>query len=92
MLNTSYDHGGHLASQFRLDPEEYKALIVVAGLAVYTRFGFQIKADAWRKFLVGRQFVIDGCPIEFVQKKIDLDAYINGTRCLLISNEGSSMS
>ena len=43
------------------------------------RFGFQIKADARRKFLVGRRFVADDCPIEFEQKKIDLDAYINGT-------------
>ena len=39
----------------------------------------QFKADAWRKFLSGRRFVADDCPIEFEQKKIDLDAYINGT-------------
>ena len=53
LLNTSYDHGCHLASRFRLDPDEYEALLIVAGLASYTRFGFQIKADAWRKFLGG---------------------------------------
>ena len=35
--------------------------------------------DAWRKFLGGRRFVADDCPIEFEQKKIHLDAYINGT-------------
>ena len=52
-LNTSYDHGCHLANRFRLDPDEYEALLIVAGLASYTRFGFQIKADAWRKFLGG---------------------------------------
>jgi len=63
-----------------LDPDEYEVLLIVAGLASYTRFGFQIKADAWRKFLVGRRFVINNCPIEFEQKKIFLDAYyINGT-------------
>jgi hypothetical protein len=45
-LNTSYNHGCHLASCFRLDPDKYKALLIVAGLASYTRFGFQIKADA----------------------------------------------
>ena len=45
-LNTSYDHGCHLASCFRLDPEDYDALLIVAGLASYTRFGFQIKAMA----------------------------------------------
>jgi hypothetical protein len=46
LLNTSYDHGCHLASHFRLDPDEYEALLIVAGLSSYTRFGFQIKADA----------------------------------------------
>ena len=61
------------------NPNEYDALLIVTGLASYTRFGFQIKADAWRKFLGGRRFVADDCPIEFEQKKIDLDAYINGT-------------
>ena len=78
-LNTSYSHGCHLASRFRLDQEEYEALLIVAGLASYTRFGFQIKADAWRKFLGGHRFVADDCPIELDIKKIDLDAYINGT-------------
>ncbi len=78
-LDTSYDHGCHLASRIRLDPDEYEVLLTVAGLASYTRFGFQIKADAWRKFLGGRRFVANDCPIEFEQKKIDLDAYINGT-------------
>ncbi len=78
-LDTSYNHGCHLASRFRLDPDKYEALLIVADLASYTRFGFQIKADAWRKFLGGRQFVINNCPIEFEQKKIDLDTYINET-------------
>ena len=77
-LDTSYDHGCHLASRFRLDLDEYQVLLIVAGLASFTRFGFQIKATAWRKFLGGRRFVIDDCPIEFEQKKIDLDAYISG--------------
>ncbi len=79
LLDTSYGHGCHLASRFSLDPDEFEALLIVAGLVSYTRFGFQIKADAWTKFLGGRQFVINDCPIEFEQKKIDLDAYINGT-------------
>ena len=78
-LDTSYDNGCHLASHFRLDPDEYEALLIIAGLASYTRFGFQLMAGAWRKFLGGRRFVIDYCAIEFEQKKIDLDAYINGT-------------
>jgi hypothetical protein len=64
-----------------LDPDEYEyeALLIVASLVSYTRFGFQIKADAWRKFLGGRWFVADDCRIEFEQKKIDLDAYIKET-------------
>jgi hypothetical protein len=64
-LNTSYDHCCHLACHFRLDPNEYEVLLINAGLALYTRFGFQIKADAWRKFLGGRRFVADDCPIKF---------------------------
>ncbi len=79
LLNTSYDHGCHLVSRFRLDPDEYEALLIVAGLALITRFGFQIKADAWRKLLGGRRFVMNDSQIEFEQKQIDLDAYINGT-------------
>jgi hypothetical protein len=79
LLDTSYYHGCHLASRLHLDPGEYEGLLIVAGLALYTRFGFRIKADAWRKFLGGRRFVADDCPIEFEQKMIDLDAYINGT-------------
>jgi hypothetical protein len=54
-------------------------IIAIARLTSYTRFGFQIKADAWRKILGCRRFVVNNCPIEFEQKKIVLDAYINGT-------------
>jgi len=39
-LDTSDDHGCHLANQFRLDPDEYEALLIVAGLASYMRFGW----------------------------------------------------
>jgi hypothetical protein len=45
-LNTSYDHGCHLASQFCLEPNNYKVLLVVAGLARYTQFGFTMKPTA----------------------------------------------
>jgi hypothetical protein len=33
-LNTSYNHDCHLASRFRLEPNDYEVLLVVAGLAV----------------------------------------------------------
>jgi hypothetical protein len=72
-LDTSYDHGCHLASRFSLDPDEYEALLIIAGLASYTRFGLQIKAGAWRKFLGGHRFVIDNFAIEFGQKNSDDD-------------------
>ena len=51
LLDTSYNHGCRLASRFRLDPEEYEALLIVAGQAHYTRFGFALKPTAWSKFL-----------------------------------------
>ena len=88
MLNTSYDHGCHLASQFHLDPNDYEVLLVVAGLAHYTQFGFAMKPTTWRKFLEGHQFASDDCEIEFDQKKIDLDAYINGTPPLQLKQRG----
>ena len=48
-LDTSYDHGFHLASRFRLDPDEYEALLAVTGLVHHTRFGFTMKPTAWSK-------------------------------------------
>ena len=52
-LDTSYNHGCHLANRFRLEPNDYEVLLVVAGLAHYTRFGFAMKPTAWSKFLGG---------------------------------------
>jgi len=48
-------------------------LLVVAGLAHYTRFGFAMKPTAWSKFLGGHQFANDDCEIKLDSKKIDLD-------------------
>jgi hypothetical protein len=79
-LNTSYNHGCHLASRFHLEPNDYEVLLVAAGLALYTWLGFAIKPTAWRKFLGGHRFAVDDCAIEFEQKKIDIDAYIDGAR------------
>jgi hypothetical protein len=36
MLDTSYNHGCHLANRFRLELNNYEVLLVVAGLAHYT--------------------------------------------------------
>jgi hypothetical protein len=52
-LDMSYDHGCHLASRFHLDPNDYEVLLIVAGLAHYTRFSFAMKPTAWWKFLGG---------------------------------------
>jgi hypothetical protein len=52
-LDTSYDHGCHIARQLRFNPEEYEALLIVAGLASYTKYGFKMKPGAWREFLGG---------------------------------------
>ena len=75
-LNTSFNHDCHLVSQFRLEPNNYEVLLVVAGLTSYTRFGFAIKPMAWIKFLGGHQFAVDG---QVRTKKIDIDAIINVT-------------
>jgi hypothetical protein len=42
-----------------LEPKDYKMLLVVAGLASYTRLGFAIKPTAWRKFLGRHRFAVD---------------------------------
>ncbi len=47
--DVSYNHGCHLANRFRLEPNDYDVLLVVAGLAHYTRFGFAMKPMAWSK-------------------------------------------
>jgi hypothetical protein len=52
-LDTSYNRGYHRANRFCLEPNNYEVLLVVAGLAHYTRFGFAMKPTAWRKFLGG---------------------------------------
>ncbi len=54
LLITSYNHGCHLANRFRLDPDEYKALLIMTGLVHYTRFGFEMKPPAWSILLVLR--------------------------------------
>ncbi len=79
-LNTSYGHGFHLVHRFRLEPNDYEVLLVVADLASYTQLGFAIKPTARRKFLGGHRFAVDDCAIEFEQKRIDIDAYIDGAR------------
>jgi len=48
-LNTSYNHGCHLTNRFILEPNDYKALLTIAGLGHYTRFGFAMKPTAWSK-------------------------------------------
>jgi len=49
MLDTSYNHGCHLANRFILEPNDHEALLTIAGLGHYTRFGFAMKPTAWSK-------------------------------------------
>jgi hypothetical protein len=81
-LNTSYNHGCHLANRFHLEPNDYEVLLIVAGLALYTRLGFAIKQTAWQKFLGGHWFAVADCNSEFEKKKLDIDAYIDGARVM----------
>jgi hypothetical protein len=62
-----------------LEPSDYEVLLVVAGLAHYARFGFAMKPTAWSKFLGGHRFASDDREIKIDIKKINLDAYIDGT-------------
>ena len=50
-LDTSYNHSCHLANRvhFRAKQNDYKVLLIVAGLVHYTRFGFAMKLTAWSK-------------------------------------------
>ena len=38
-----------------METNHYKVLLIIAGLASYTRFGFKIKPTAWRRFLGGQR-------------------------------------
>jgi hypothetical protein len=38
-----------------VETNDYEVLLIIAGLASYTRFGFKIKPTAWRKFLGGQR-------------------------------------
>ena len=58
-----------------MEPNDYEVLLIVAGLAHYTRFGFAMKPTAWSKFLGGHRFASDNCEIKLDSKKIDLDAF-----------------
>ena len=53
-LNTSHDHGFHLANRFGMTHESYVALLVAADLAKYVNGGvIIIKLFQWKNFLQG---------------------------------------
>jgi hypothetical protein len=78
LLNTSYDHGCHLASRFQMSMQEYESLLAAATLAAYTKLGFVMKPKEWGIFLGGHCFRLSECNIEFDKQKFDIDALING--------------
>jgi hypothetical protein len=82
-LNTTYDHHCHLSNRFGLSSHEYETLLTAADLACHSESGFTIKRREWRAFLDGYHFTStqsssSSCKIEFDEKRMDIDAFING--------------
>jgi hypothetical protein len=55
-LNTSHEHGFHLANRFGMTHEHYEALLVAADLARYVNGVLTIKIKQWESFLHGYYF------------------------------------
>jgi len=55
-LNTSHEHGFHLANRFGMSHDNYMALLVAADLARYTNGMLYIKRTQWELFLRGYYF------------------------------------
>ncbi len=61
----------------------YECLLVAADLAVFHKsWGFTIKILQWKKFLEGHHFITSNSigSFEVDTKKIDLHAFIHGTK------------
>ena len=74
-LNTSHDHGFHLANRFGMTHERYVALLVAADLARYVNGVLTIKIKQWESFLRGYLFpdsLVEHA-IEVEKKKMSLD-------------------
>ena len=58
-LDTSYNHGCHITNEFCLEPNDYKVLLVIAGLAPGSllpsspKMGLHHMVDWWKMFLEG---------------------------------------
>jgi hypothetical protein len=87
-LNTSYNHGCHLASQFQMSMQEYESLVAAANLAAYSKLGFVMKPKEWGIFLGGHRLRLSECNNELNNQKFDIDALINS--CLLLKTKGRS--
>ena len=55
-LNTSHEHGFHLANRFGMSHDNYMALLVAADLARYANGMLYIKRTQWELFLRGYYF------------------------------------
>jgi hypothetical protein len=73
-LNTSHDHGFHLANRFGMTHEHYVALLVAADLAKYVNGVLTIKLFQWETFLQGHHFsdLLTEKAIEVVDKRMSL--------------------
>ena len=82
-LNLSYDHDFDLSQRFGMMAHSYECLLVAANLAVFHKsWGFTINILQWKKFLEGHHFITSNSigSFEVDTKKIDLHAFINGTK------------
>ena len=63
--------------------EDYELLLIGAGLAFYNKRNngsFAIKRNALEVFLGGHRFALHDISFDLNDKKIDIDAWINGTK------------
>jgi len=66
-----------------MSPQDYEYLLVAANLAQFhPKWGNSIKILKWKVFLKGHQFLTVNCmgTMEVSSKKLDLNAYVNGTK------------
>ena len=57
-LNTSHEHGFHLANRFGMSHDNYIALLVAADLARYTNGMLYIKRTQWERLWMKQKIMV----------------------------------
>jgi len=73
----------HLSKRLDISLQDYEYLLLAANLAQFhPKWGFSIKILKWKVFLEGHRFLTVNCmgTMEVSSKKLDLNAYVNGTK------------